>query len=784
MFLMFLLISTCHTAEQNCIHDHKNDSSCETHTNRNSISNGNDSTVLYIMALAPYPDAVNAQGWDGGPALIPAARLAVEQMNNRSNFMGSYRLKLIEINSGCYSYPQYNPMIKYTENLFYSRKNIVGIVGPACSSIAVRLGQLSAPTRVPLVGVTIASSHKLQNKSLYPYNFKAVGSVNEYIDILLELAAEHQWKKIGVVFAANSVYFKDILSHLLIRYNSTTLNIVTFPLYDSNSPLPEILESQVRIIVVLSPPKMTEKLMCDAYKHVPRLTHPVYQWLFVERSHITFGVYMNSGCTKEDIFEAFENSMLLTYSFETHDRTSPTESGLKFDDIQSAYMEKVRQHEQETGLNITKGMPYALTYAPVYYDAVWALGLGLKKVIESDIDLSRYRPPNGVENYRLAETLKKHISALDFKGASGRIKFDNDTGQANSTIKFLQVRNGVAEEVGIYTYSSGIMCYNCSFINDTFKERVDGMPISIAAIEVVITGCLFIVAAILHILNFMYSSHKSVKASSPYLNHLIFIGYYIMGIAITTYVLAHTDVFPSMKVKMTLCLTYQWELSIGINLVLSTVCMKTWRIYRIFIHYRNPGGKLLSNPILFVFALLLLIPVICTLACGTFVDHITWISTTTLMTNDSENMPVFVTSGSCVFPLWFLIVSNLYSALLLLSTLCLAVLSRHVNIRYRTTKSTSALIFTLTVITGLGLPVVTITKAHVMSGLYHILLCIYLDGILLVFLIFLLLPPLVPLIAEKWTTAKELSRRGSDQNSLTAALRQASNVTFQVARPL
>jgi len=39
------------------------------------------------------------------------------------------------------------------------------------------------------------------------------------------------------------------------------------------------------------------------------------------------------------------------------------------------------------------------------------------------------------------------------------------------------------------------------------------------------------------------------------------------------------------------CNTFTWCLAVGYSLIFGTVCAKTWRVYRIFHHFRNqsPG---------------------------------------------------------------------------------------------------------------------------------------------------------------------------------------------------
>ena len=49
-----------------------------------------EKTVLYLLNVQPYPDNRSFAGWDRGFELIPAGRLAIEQINNQSDLLPGY----------------------------------------------------------------------------------------------------------------------------------------------------------------------------------------------------------------------------------------------------------------------------------------------------------------------------------------------------------------------------------------------------------------------------------------------------------------------------------------------------------------------------------------------------------------------------------------------------------------------------------------------------------------------------------------------------------------------
>ena len=133
----------------------------------------NSSHTLYIIAMAPYPDPLPDldPSWDGGASLIPAARLAVLEINNRSDVLGGFRLELLEEDSGCQITSK--AVIGFVKNVLppaaagvaagsfgantnaatsttssgasstSSPRQVVGVVGPGCSGAAVAVASLA-----------------------------------------------------------------------------------------------------------------------------------------------------------------------------------------------------------------------------------------------------------------------------------------------------------------------------------------------------------------------------------------------------------------------------------------------------------------------------------------------------------------------------------------------------------------------------------------------------------------------------------------------------------------
>ena len=53
-------------------------------------------SVLNVLVLVPWPDSRPYAGWDSGLDLLPGARIAIQEINNRSDILQQYTITAIE----------------------------------------------------------------------------------------------------------------------------------------------------------------------------------------------------------------------------------------------------------------------------------------------------------------------------------------------------------------------------------------------------------------------------------------------------------------------------------------------------------------------------------------------------------------------------------------------------------------------------------------------------------------------------------------------------------------
>ena len=201
-----------------------------------------------------------------GPSLSLAAQLAVEQINNRSDILEDYRLELIQGDSGCQV--QIKTATAFVEHVITSQKQIIGMVGPCCSTAGLLLGPLTGRDRIALINVHIAASPLLEDRLRFPYSFGTLDSSTRIVDGLIALMRHNNWGKVTVLYDESRTFFfstqqvfEQRVSNLpgyAIEYSSGVLNGMYIP-------LDELQSTDVRIIILLVGPEFVNRILCLAY---------------------------------------------------------------------------------------------------------------------------------------------------------------------------------------------------------------------------------------------------------------------------------------------------------------------------------------------------------------------------------------------------------------------------------------------------------------------------------------------------------------------------------------
>jgi len=197
-----------------------------------------------------------------------------------------------------------------------------------------------------------------------------------------------------------------------------------------------------------------------------------------------------------------------------------------------------------------------------------------------------------------------------------------------------------------------------------------------------------------------------------------------------------------------------WFFPAGFTLVFGTLAGRTWRLYRIFTHFTDPG-KFISDPVLAVFVLLLLIVDITVSIVWTMTDPLHFeiiMETQSIEMVGSVQIQKIVLSRGCTadfYVVWCIVVYG-YKLVILILVVTLALLTRKIHNQTFTTNSLRILVYLISLLFGLGIPLYYLTIfLNLDLHIDYSVVCVELTLILLLILILVFLPPVVPLLREK-----------------------------------
>ena len=726
-----------------------------------SVVSVHENETLYLLALAPYPahelpkqyscpdqldppgwadpDQLSPPRWTVGPAVIPAARLAVDHINKRSDVLGNYTLKLLEADSGCQVTTK--SFVSITRAVFYSGNRIVGIVGPSCSETALALSPIVSQREVSLLQISLTTSPEVSNST-----YSIVSSSFQFVNVFIKLMEYSRWEIVGALyegyqFGAFSKFRNSVGEKL---YFSVLVQ-------DFFIPLEEIERNQVSMLFAFTGANLARQMLCLAY-HM-NLTYPNCQWIFSGRRIADFmedvtvlsnGV--NYCCSQETMQIATEKIILNLFQLERDNQsTNDTIAEMSYTDFLQQYRKYFYQHLEEIQLH-REDIVDTRYYSP-FYDATWLMALSLNNSIpflrEINLTLSDYSygHPNATR------IIEDQILKLQFEGMSGRVRFNATSRRIvrDTKVEIFQVFGAEMKYIGNYSNHVLSLHGNQTFINQSEKLLVIHLGVGVP----LIIAILFLGAIIflMQVINILYSDHKTIKASSPVLNHFIFSGCYVFIIAALIVIIQDTFVaiFDYQVLFGVLCSTMTWSFSFGITLIFGTLCGKMWRIYRIFSHFRQDRVRFVSDSLLIAFVVLLLLIDI--------LYYVTWISINPwslmrLNRFDQGTQLVRVVCDCDNFQIW-LIILLVYKGLLIFLVLSLSIMSSGIRRKEFNRKNISVLVYFLAIFYGITMPTLLATAAGVD---YNSLYLNFMSAVLLLVgsavfcALFVFLPPILPLL--------------------------------------
>ena len=726
--------------------------------------NDSDKSPLYFLILAPYPATYPfSPSWEGGPAVVPAAMVARDLINTREDILNDYTIHFLVNDSGCNIVSK--AITNFINGSFYSGKNIVGIIGPSCSEATLAIASLITDKQLSLLQVApTATSPNLANTTLFPNTFRPLVSSLGYVNFYLDLIKNKDYRTVGALYELKRIFYASLYSRfehdLYSRFeNKTDVRLTSFGLIDAQFPVSEI-HSKIRIIFVFASTKFSHELLCYAFQK--DIIYPKYQFIFSNRNASEFvsSIQIRLGgttysCSMENMTKAVYGVIFVDFSLIRNDKDNATvDTEISYSDYENMYSKTRECHLKSLGL--TKAV--VTHHHSNYFDATWALALSLNNSVprlkERGMSLSDYR----YKMPEITQIVREEMLKLSFEGMRGRVEFSETTHDGCNVTVFNIYQ--LLDIDGDYVYSV-VGEYNPSWKEpfhfhpnaelldqDSFDLNYMRPHVLLGVLIAVAAAFLFVVLLACHIASIYWRKTKAVKAASPRLNHLIFIGCYLSLFGAVEYTTAsvfanvaeHHDVIFRVH-----CGILQWVGPMTYSLVFGTLGVKTLRIHLIFNKFNNILTGHLGDKTLILIALLpLAVDVIINIVLsstnsGEF--HL-------LKGHDLEVL------ASCQYgheTIW-IIYAVFHKGLLAVIVFYLAIVTRRVpKQEFKQTKSINILIFSLLILNGILQPLCFIFQDEVFPwavSISYLSFSLLSLGYVVLCILLLLLPPLIPPIKE------------------------------------
>ncbi|XP_065920292.1 gamma-aminobutyric acid type B receptor subunit 2-like [Dysidea avara] len=536
--------------------------------------------------------------WDG-EYVIPAVRLATDEINRNDSILPGYKLELIEANSGCAR--DTGGVREFARNALHSEHpQPVAILGAGCSSSTIPVASIAGRDNIRLPQLSYgANAHSLSFTSSYPYLYRTGPTDESTSRAIVSLVKKFKWKRYGIHnAAANTILNENAIVTLRlgmqhhingskeVYFGGTSQDAGSYE--DQISFREDIHSASMRIGVMYGIRGFVGKIMCYLYHH--KLTYPYVIWILSNHQGDWYNTATND-CTVEEIRQATHGIIHVNYQIRTSSDDDVIDvTGKTFREYYNSYVNESREYASEKGDNFSSSL--LNRWDAVAYDSMWMLGLALHKAEEKLSEFNSSLANFSSGNSNISKTIVQELSKINFAGASGNVSFDEGH-KRPFTITIEQVQNGMLKSIGLYHPS-----------NDS--SVLDNPPSDMFMTQVILAqrwaGILMLVLLVIGFLwnsfsllvNLRYQNFSSIKASSPQLNYMIFAGNNLLvlsGVFLVVKAIAEHD----MVTVSTLCQTTQWTYNLGLLLVLNTTLLKSWRIYRIFQSFRRNPGKLITD---------------------------------------------------------------------------------------------------------------------------------------------------------------------------------------------
>ena len=544
---------------------------------------------LYLLTLAPF---------DRNVGILSGARIARDEVNNRTDLLPGYHLELItERRESCSTTGAtfgLSNLLRYAVDP--PCRPLVAVGGIGCSTHTEFMSPIAGHEGFDLIQLSSANSPIFQTQShRFPHLWSLLGSATVYSDAAFSTMEQFNWTRVGIVHNSDSVYASENALYLerKIRTSQNKRMLFNIGVLGTNAIyfdqiITNIISEGATILIVMLDSLQDAILLSHVLEK--GLLYPQYTWIHVETT--PQWLINEEFLDQTAVYNGIHGHTFLFPLSRPQNKSLLLVSGESYLNLKQKFVEDLDHEELKDIFNRTNRTLH-VEFGSYLYDQVWSLALALNISIPilNDRNLS-------IDSYTIGQPnitgiFEDQMANLSFQGAGGWVKF-NQYRSVSTPVEVIWIpdKNGTLRSVGIFNSSNTttfrVNLNTSSLPKDRLEPEYSLIPLPIAVVLYILTGIVTISTTIQLVLflGLHFRGDKGIKATSPYLSLLMFAGCYLLLLACVAMV-TNTRFLPviiSIHNELYIVLWCADILSTlnGMNLILVTLCIKLLRVYRIF----------------------------------------------------------------------------------------------------------------------------------------------------------------------------------------------------------
>lgn len=527
---------------------------------------------LHIAAVFPMK---GTGGWLGGQGCLPAAMMALNDVNEEEDLLPGYELKMHWNDSQCN--PGKAASVMY--DLLYNSPQKLMFLG-GCSIVCSTVAEAAKMWNLIVVSYG-SSSPALSNRDRFPTFFRTHPSATIHNPTRVKLFQKFGWTRIAIIQEAEEVFISTG-EDLEMRCKEAKIEILTKQsfLTDPTDAVKNLARQDARIIVGMFYGAAARKVLCEAYKN--KIYGKQYVWFLIGWYEDDWYTIQDEGhnCTVEQMKQSLEGHFT-TEALILNQNNKKTISGLTSQNFLERYEEKLKS------AGYTDRKPEGHQEAPLAYDAIWAISLALNKTINQLKNTGLSLEDFNYTSKDIANVIYSAMNTTQFLGVSGYVAFSSK-GDRIAWTQIEQMINGEYNVLGFYdTQTDNLTWFKAEKWQDNkpppdrtiIVKAYRKIDLSLFLAMCCISFLGIIIAIGLLVFNWVFRNSRYIQLSHPMCNNIMLVGTILCLLCVC--LLGLDNQFVSEKRYHYLCQARAWLLTIGFTLSYGAMFSKIWRVHRL-----------------------------------------------------------------------------------------------------------------------------------------------------------------------------------------------------------